>query len=331
MLSRAEGKKKETVFNGPRAWAEGSSNGVPDSQSDASPLRLRRKSGGTAQIVPNDGKKVKAQIQKFNNHDFQIDTTNERPVGAIIKSMCKALGLRQKGSYNSHYGIFETPDGKVAFRLSGHTAEGDNFRQNGTLKNTSVVIQMYDLQHGESNVPYEEFVYPKDVFNANREKVVAAIMNGVGKMIDTGKFVDSTGLARYTENKGANFRRWFGNSKVVDGDGKPMVLYRGSAFDPLAQEPGKGVIKPESYFTADPEYAKRYGKVNAYYLRIRKPFDVRNTEDAKRLEEFYPKGYKFAKGHNGALDWGELANFDLDELRAKYPEYDGIAVKGSQN
>ncbi len=116
------------------------------------------------------------------------------------------------------------------------------------------------------------------------------------------------------------------SSKIVDENGEPLVVYRGASFDPLAQEPGKGVIRPESYFTADPEYAKRYGDVRAYYLRIRKPFDVRNAEDAKRLAEFYPAGYQFATGHNGALDWGEMANFELDELREKYPEYDGIVL-----
>lgn len=122
------------------------------------------------------------------------------------------------------------------------------------------------------------------------------------------------------------FKAWFADSKVVDADGRPLKVYRGSPYDPLKQPAGKGVIKPEAYFTADPEYARRYGKVNAYYLRMRKPFDIRNDEDAARLREFYPQGYQFAVGRNGALDWGEMANFDLDELREKYPEYDGIIL-----
>ena len=126
------------------------------------------------------------------------------------------------------------------------------------------------------------------------------------------------------------FRNWFGKSKIVDGEGKPLVVYRGAPFDPLAQEPGKGVIMPEAYFTADPEYAKRYtgagGAVRAYYLKIERPFDIRNPEDAKRLAEFYPPGYKFARGKSGALDWAEMANFEVDDLRQKYPEYDGIIL-----
>ena len=132
------------------------------------------------------------------------------------------------------------------------------------------------------------------------------------------------GLVSQTATR--QFKRWFDKSQVVDENGEPLVVYRGASFDPLAQEPGKGVIRPESYFTADPEYAKRYGKVNAYYLRIIKPLDVRNANDAKRLSEFYPDGYEFARGRNGALDWGEMANFDIEELRAKYPEYDGIIL-----
>ena len=53
------------------------------------------------------------------------------------------------------------------------------------------------------------------------------------------------------------FKRWFGGSKVVDEKGEPLKVYRGSEYDPLSQEIGKGVIKPEAYFTADPEYANR--------------------------------------------------------------------------
>ena len=96
------------------------------------------------------------------------------------------------------------------------------------------------------------------------------------------------------------FKNWFGDSKkdpagaskIVDENGEPLVVYRGAEFDPLAQEAGKGVIKPEAYFTADPEYAKRYtgagGKVRAYYLNIRKPFDIRDPECLNDLKKIYP-------------------------------------------
>jgi hypothetical protein len=45
----------------------------------------------------------------------------------------------------------------------------------------------------------------------------------------------------------ANFRRWFGDSKVVDGKGEPLVVYHGTnesfdAFDPEMSREGDGVV-----------------------------------------------------------------------------------------
>ena len=124
------------------------------------------------------------------------------------------------------------------------------------------------------------------------------------------------------------FKRWFADSKVVDENGEPLVVYRGSPYDPLAQEEGKGVIKPEAYFTADPEYAKRYtgngGKVGAYYLNIRRPFDIRDPECLKDLQSIYPD-HEFIKGKSGALDWGEASIVDGEFLRENFGDkYDGI-------
>lgn len=124
------------------------------------------------------------------------------------------------------------------------------------------------------------------------------------------------------------FKNWFGGSKIVDANGEPLKVYRGAEYDPLAQEPGKGVIKPEAYFTADPEYAKRYagseGKVRAYYLNIRHPFDIRDPECQKDFESVYP-GVKLARGKSGALDWAEAATVDGEFLKENFGDkYDGI-------
>ena len=119
-----------------------------------------------------------------------------------------------------------------------------------------------------------------------------------------------------------------GASKIVDENGEPLVVYRGATFDPLAQKPGDGVIKPEAYFTADPEYAKRYtgtgGKVRAYYLDIRNPFDVRRPECLADLQKVYPD-HNFERGRFGALDWAEASTVDGEFLRDNFGDkYDGI-------
>ena len=117
-------------------------------------------------------------------------------------------------------------------------------------------------------------------------------------------------------------------SKVVDENGEPLVMYRGAEFDPLAQEPGKGVIKPEAYFTADSEYANRYtgngGKVRSYYLNIRHPFDIRDPECLKDLQKIYPD-HNFTRGESGALDWAEASVVEGEFLKENFGDkYDGV-------
>lgn len=117
-------------------------------------------------------------------------------------------------------------------------------------------------------------------------------------------------------------------SKVVDENGEPLVVYRGAEFDPLAQEPGKGIIRPEAYFTADPEYARQYtgngGKVRAYYLNIRRPFDIRDPECLNDLRKVYPD-HEFQRGTSGALDWAEASVVDGEFLEENFGDkYDGI-------
>ena len=79
----------------------------------------------------------------------------------------------------------------------------------------------------------------------------------------------------------AAFRRWFGDSVVVDEDGEPLVVYHGTDADDfksfraeaLPRGGRKGRLLGEGfYFTSDPDQAARWGRrVIAAYLRIENP------------------------------------------------------------
>jgi len=133
---------------------------------------------------------------------------------------------------------------------------------------------------------------------------------------------------RYDQTQTKAFKDWFKGSKVVNEDGSPMVVYRGASFDPLAQEPGKGVIKPQRYFTPDEKYAEIYarsgGANRAYFLNIKNPLDVRKKKDLELIRSLLPREPLI--GGTGALDWTELSAFDLDEFIEQHPEYDGIVL-----
>lgn len=94
------------------------------------------------------------------------------------------------------------------------------------------------------------------------------------------------------------FRRWFGDSKVVDRDGRPLVAYHGTGadigeFDYGFTDQGNDQIGSGFYFSTSPQTASGYatargrsdtpkpGGENAnvmpVYLAIRNPLDAKST------------------------------------------------------
>ena len=111
------------------------------------------------------------------------------------------------------------------------------------------------------------------------------------------------------------FKAWFGDSKVVDADGNPLVVYHGSgadieAFDISSSKSGDGI-----YFTPMPEFASRYaeaggkrgGNANVYpvYLSIQNPFELgsKGGGPAYWIENAKAKGYDgiIVRGDNGDI------------------------------
>jgi hypothetical protein len=86
----------------------------------------------------------------------------------------------------------------------------------------------------------------------------------------------------------ANFRRWFGDSKVVDEKGEPLVVYHGTKvdFSEFSREffgsGMSGAARNGFFFTSDPVEASDYasgsapgGQVMPLYLSIQKPFELK--------------------------------------------------------
>lgn len=151
------------------------------------------------------------------------------------------------------------------------------------------------------------------------------------------------------------FRRWFGNSKVVDENGKPLVVYHGSssrrrirAFDKgkIGSANDEGFYGRGFYFTPDREMADAYGDrrtVEAVYLSIQKPFmwDLRTPAAEKAtiaaaeallprrealvtttgIHHLYRKAWDAAlkqAGYDGVIDWqrGEIVVFEPTQIKS---------------
>ena len=117
------------------------------------------------------------------------------------------------------------------------------------------------------------------------------------------------------------FRRWFADSKVVDADGNPLVVYHGtggdfSAFDPQAAPKSYRSDAGKQFFTDSPDVASEYAQdagsganVMPVYLSMKNP----------RVEET----------EGSPADWWDANGDDLFwRLDVEGSGHDGVIVRG---
>jgi hypothetical protein len=149
------------------------------------------------------------------------------------------------------------------------------------------------------------------------------------------------------------FRSWFGNSKVVDSNGNPLVVYRGTRKRPAATEFKLTQGRAVPSFTNDPAAASVYARqldtrqygsgstVIAAYLRIVKPLDLTRYNETISLIDFInmvPSDLNVPDGGRKKLGWRDVSYmiYDLDEIiyktgaRFSINAYDddGFRIKG---
>lgn len=128
-----------------------------------------------------------------------------------------------------------------------------------------------------------------------------------------------------------NFFRWFGDSKVVDERGQPMICYHGTKkggfteFMPKFGYKGKSKQQVDlgSHFSIDKEYAEGYmrekkdGSLYECYLKIESPLYTnqmfwRGDEGFDKLYNFLKElfGHKFKKLFLDKGDWYTDKNGD---------------------
>lgn len=108
------------------------------------------------------------------------------------------------------------------------------------------------------------------------------------------------------------FKKWFGKSKVVDKNGKPLVVYHGSnkSFNTFSSKPDG------TYFTTDlnHDFIKGTNYTIPVYITIKKPYYALNRYE---VESAIYSG-----------DWNNNKSF-AKELNKK--GYDGIIYKGGKD
>lgn len=137
-----------------------------------------------------------------------------------------------------------------------------------------------------------------------------------------------------------NFWRWFGDSKVVDEQGRPLVVYHGTdaKFDTFDNTNVKtGAVQGAGYYFANKGKANKYGKIRMpVYLSIQNPFvidtgdtvtkAISNTYDISRFDI----AREFGIGDNSNPNYPEpTAQAITDFLKSK--GHDGVWSRETKN
>ena len=124
------------------------------------------------------------------------------------------------------------------------------------------------------------------------------------------------------------FKKWFGDSKVVDEDGQPLVVYHGTTKDITEFKRSSGEFGAGIYFTENPNTAEFFGglrgkDVSIYpvYLSLKNPYIIRMFDPQKQnKDKVLPSRTTLERrGHDGVIgytlnDTKEIVVFNSNQI-----------------
>lgn len=141
-----------------------------------------------------------------------------------------------------------------------------------------------------------------------------------------------------------NFHDWFAQSKVVDENGLPLMVYHGSRsdFDTFITKRGGsgGAAGQGAYFSPDPRAANQYAMLNGahgggsiipVYLRLINPYRAYETEDIpkrKQLERSGHDGIIYTHSWNDGSVSVEYIAFEATQIKSAIGNC-GLYLKGN--
>ena len=203
---------------------------------------------------------------------------------------------------NRAFGIAQNKEGREGQKTPQQTIEGK-------WVNMTPAQVMQKIQENFNNPEWTQvsmdplrhsFFYSR----ATKEPVISA-----DEVLQVGRFVLAKNVKtapreqflyslEAPQTKTPFFQKWFGNSKVVDTDGKPLVMYHGTKGNITVFKTRNGLI----FTTPSPEFANKYAEPSIYkdrineftgeeqtpsvmpiYVKAENPFDFENKEQLQRV------------------------------------------------
>jgi len=124
----------------------------------------------------------------------------------------------------------------------------------------------------------------------------------------------------YADVESPEFKQWFGQSKMVDDDGMPLVAYHGTAHDFDSFDISKAGAMSGSeaqgalFFSSDPEVASKYADVA----------NATGTAGGDRGGQVYPVYLRLENPYRSKLKFYNTGDFEREIAKAKKKGHDGI-------
>ena len=134
--------------------------------------------------IKNGTQSTKTKIQKFYNGDFVVRYNGT--FAQISSDLRKLFSMDREGA--TDYAVYDIPNGRMAFRLADHNANGNNFEKDDADSNISVYVAIKEYPVPESEIPFTEYKISEETFNNNREVAVRAIVDAVASALSGNGF-----------------------------------------------------------------------------------------------------------------------------------------------
>ena len=330
-----------------------------------------------AAISSTDGAKI---LKNIDNLAKKYQEKSNRP-DTFIGDMADALGIDMPNK-SSKYRTYKTISGDVVtIRLSNHGATASKLDANKETNAVSIVIaNSYDgIESDGGTAHIIEYFYDAIKLRKADGKPLVDIINSLKQTLYSGKYVDKTGLAevqeinpRYsliTPEMDADYlsavergdmataqqmvmeaaKLAMPNTKVVDEDGNPKVVYHGTpniftVFDKEKQgsSTDRGIWGNGFYFSESSDYAQTYakrkgieGQVLSLYLNLENPLFI-SLKNGGNDGAYYFK--QLHRKHFTDEVYSDIEKFEQRYAKAQeglssdliIDGYDGVIVEYSQ-
>ena len=172
-------------------------------------------------------------------------------------------------------------------------------------KRLAQIVAEIDARDSESNLP------PAIVQQAQAATETVALSN-----------MQEGIAAAQEQTQTESFERWFGDSKVVDSEGRPLVVYHGTKGDFSVFDTENSRMGPAAWFTPSRTLASLHGRdgnVMPVYIAIRNPYEAKSATEASlvtpdRKAELIAQGYDGIHEKRGTIE--QWVAFYPDQIKS---------------